>query len=535
MAYVKVKPIKVTVKKALKYAMNDEKVKIEKEQKEQDKDKDITNELNYIMNQNKTTYKDELDQDIKQTVDYNAEDNMKEIVLSSGINCVADPEIAYFQFELVYQKYPEKLDWGKQEGKKAAIKAHHFIQSFKPGEVEPQKAHEMGLELCKKAFGDRFQIIVSTHLDKEHVHNHIIVNAINLDGGKYHDNGVTLDRVRTISDELCQDNNLSIINKEANKSKPKNNFHYKEWQARKQGTSWKQKIQIDIDKLVIKVSSLEQLLAELKKQGYEIKDDRKYITVKPPGKDRFVRTKTLGEEYTEEALIRRINEKDKELPVSETVRDRKSYRGIQQQYNNTLTHLGIMIVRGEKNDYRRYDPKKPYSVQNDYDVNVLANQLSYLTKQNIQSELDLKAKFEEVKTHFIDTRKDVKKLNNMLNTLKSIQEQVDTYNQLKDKPNKTEADLIMLKSCDATFKTYNIKTGEDMRKYAAAYRKANKDIDSLNTQMKAAEDQYKAIEDIINTYEKINTNTYLEHFKNKEQQHTKEQEKQQKQNKDRDR
>lgn len=523
MAYIKVVPIKVTVKKALKYAMNDEKVKVEKEKKDQEKDKDITNELNYIMNENKTTYKDELEEDIKTTIDYDSKENMGEVVLSSGINCVADPELAYMQFNLIYQKYPEKLKVGGEQ--KKAIKAHHFIQSFKPGEVDPIKAHEIGKQLCEKAFQNKHQIIISTHVDKGHIHNHIILNAVGLDGKKYYSNKGSLIAVRSINDELSKENNLSIIDTEANKSKPKNNFHYKEWQARKEGTSWKQKIQLDIDKLVIKVSSLEELLTELKKQGYEFKENRKYITLKPPGKDRFVRTKTLGEEYTEESLIKRINEKDKEKPIIEKFKDRKtSYKGIQQEYNSTLSQLGIMIIRGEKKDYRRYDPKQPYSIKNDLHVNILANQLSYLTKENIQNELDLKERYNAVEKQYLNIRKQVQDLNKVIRSLKAIQEEIERYRELKAKESLTEADKIMLESCNRTFTKYNIKSELDMKKYEAAYLKANKDIEKLNEQMKQAKELNNSIKEIVNTYEKIQKNTYIEQLKQQEQERNREKE-----------
>lgn len=523
MAYIKVVPIKVTVKKALKYAMNEEKIKIEK-------DKDIINELNYVMNKEKTTYQDELDKEIKQTLDYDVNDNNREIILSSGINCVSNPEIAYMQFNLVYQKYPEKLSWGKDKNNsstKQSIKAHHFIQSFKKGEIDPVKAHELGKELCNRAFKNNHQIIISTHVDKDHVHNHIVVNAIGLDGKKFYSNKESLMNIRSIGDEICRENNLYVIKKEDYKDKPKNNFHYKEWMERKKGTSWKQKIQLDIDKLVIKVNSLEELIRELRKQGYtvvESSERNKYLKVKPPEKERFVRTKTLGEEYTEEALIRRINEKDKEKPIVEKFKD-KSYKGIQKDYNDTLHKLGIMIIRGEKKDYKRYDSKKPYSIKNDFHVNILANQLYYLNKNNIESELDLKEKYKAVQEQYITVRKKVQDLNKVVITLKSVNEEINVYKELAHKENKTQADLIRLQSCKNTFAKYNIKTETDIKKYQAAYEKANKEIELLNEQMKEAKELNKTIKEIIDTYEKIQRNTYLESLKQQVKTHDKELEK----------
>lgn len=505
MAFIKVKPIRVTVFKSLRYAANKEKTtaKIAK-------DKDIENELKYITDKEKTTYLDELHKDISSTLkeEVKEEKEQEEIVLSSGINCVSEPQLAYYQFETIYKKYPEKLTWGTKEGKKSAIKAHHFMQSFKPGEIDPLKAHELGKELCERAFEGKYQILISTHVNKEHIHNHIILNAIGLDGQKYASNTKSLRNVRAIGDDLCREYGLSII---VPKPKGTNRYNtsYKEWSEKKQGTSWKEKIRLDIDKLVIKVDSLEQLLEELKKDGYEIKKG-KYISIRPEGKERFVRTKTLGEEYTEEALEERI--KNKELNQD----NRVTYTGIQVPYIKTIQVLGNEIQKDSFRVYRKANIKKPYSINNDYYIDQLASQLMYLTKNKIESEKQLSSKMDEVKTLNSHVKEEINKVNKIGNTLREVCEQIKIYNQLCEKNELTTEEAVKLENSIQTLKRYKIEDSSDMKKIMESYKANNQRIKELNKEYELTQNHLHQVEDIYKTYEQVKNNEYINKVKNTE-------------------
>lgn len=209
----------------------------------------------------------------------------------TGINC--DPDIARQQMTMV------KKQWHKEDG----IVAFHGYQSFKPGEVTPKLAHEMGVELAQKLWGDRFQVVVATHLNTKCIHNHFVLNSVSFaDGLKYYDNKENYRLMRRISDEICKAYGLSIIENPQNRR-----MHYAEWKAEQQGQrTWRTAIREDVDKAIMQSMTWSAFIRSLKEQGYEIKTNVKHIAVRPPGKERFVRLRSLGDGYTEEAIKQRI-------------------------------------------------------------------------------------------------------------------------------------------------------------------------------------------------------------------------------------
>ena len=180
--------------------------------------------------------------------------------------------------------------------------AFHLIQSFEPGEVDYQKAHEIGKQLADAVTKGQHEYVLTTHIDKGHVHNHIIFCAVNfVDHRKYNSNKRSYYGIRNMSDKLCRENGLSVV-VPGKGSKGKS---YAEYQAEKTGTSWKGKLKIAVDALIPQVSSFEELLQRLQAAGYEIKPG-KYVSCRAPGQERFTRLKTLGADYTEEAIRERI-------------------------------------------------------------------------------------------------------------------------------------------------------------------------------------------------------------------------------------
>ena len=180
--------------------------------------------------------------------------------------------------------------------------AFHLIQSFAPGEVDYEKAHEIGKQLADAVTKGQHEYVVTTHIDKGHIHNHIIFCAVNfVDHRKYNSNKRSYYGIRNMSDKLCRENGLSVV-VPGKGSKGKS---YAEYQAEKTGTSWKGKLKIAIDALIPQVSSFEELLQRLQVAGYEIKPG-KYVSCRAPGQERFTRLKTLGADYTEEAIRERI-------------------------------------------------------------------------------------------------------------------------------------------------------------------------------------------------------------------------------------
>lgn len=236
-------------------------------------------------------------QGLRDVMDYATQDYKTERQhYVSGINCA--PEIARDEMQMVKRQF----------GKEGGIIAYHGYQSFAPGEVTPEQAHEIGVELARRLWGEKFQVVVATHLDREHIHNHFVLNSVSfVDGKKYNDCKATYAVMRQTSDQLCREHGLSVIEH----PEQGRTMSYDVWEAEQKGRpTWYGQIRQDVDSCITRAFLFEHFIANLKKQGYEVKTG-KYIAVRPPGKERFVRLKTLGDSYTEEAIRERIRDRER--------------------------------------------------------------------------------------------------------------------------------------------------------------------------------------------------------------------------------
>lgn len=248
--------------------------------------------VDYAANPDKTTFSPEDLQGLRDVMDYMTQDyKTEEQRYVSGVNCV--PAIARDEMQMVKGQF----------GKEGGIVAFHGYQSFAPGEVTPEQAHAIGIELAKRLWGDRFQVVVATHLDKEHIHNHFVLNSVSfVDGKKFNDCKATYALMRRTSDELCREHGLSVIEH----PEQGRTMSYDAWEAEQKGKpTWYSQIRRDVDAAITRSFLFDHFIDNLKRQGYEVKQG-KYIAVRPPGKERFVRLKTLGDNYTEEAIRQRI-------------------------------------------------------------------------------------------------------------------------------------------------------------------------------------------------------------------------------------
>lgn len=249
------------------------------------------------------------------------------------------------------------------------VLARHLIQSFLPNEITPEKAHEIGKSLCKEIFKDQYEYVLSTHIDKNHIHNHIIFNNVNFVTGKcYQSNKKTYHKIRSISDKLCKENNLSVVDefyeKYKKKFKTKGKSYY-EYSHYKKGTSWKSKLQFSIDKAVDKSNTWEDFLKIMERYGYEFKFG-KYIAFKHKDNERFTRSKIIGDDYTEESLRKRIKEiKVKELidTSSEKIKSSKSYTHWARKEN-------LKILSNTLLEMRNQDINSLYSLENTIKENI---------------------------------------------------------------------------------------------------------------------------------------------------------------------
>lgn len=280
------------IKQVLDYAANEGKTVINI-QVETDETYDLQERQQFqdVIDHTMTGYQDEND-DMANVLDYAARSTKTEQKkYVSAINC--SPERARDQMMLTKTHYH----------KKNGILLWHGYQSFKPGEVTPEEAHKIGMELAQNLWGEDYEILVCTHLDREHIHNHFVINSVSFRTGKKLD--VRWKDMARESDRLCRQYEKSVIENPQVKGK-----HYAEYQAEQEGRpTWTTAIKQDIDESILQSRNMQEFLKELKSRGYIIKAGAKYFTLKPPGKERFVRIdRRLGEAYSLLGIENQIQE-----------------------------------------------------------------------------------------------------------------------------------------------------------------------------------------------------------------------------------
>ena len=296
--------------------------------------------LSYIANPGKTQreFSEPERQALQDVIAYAAnEDKTQQFYYTSGINCSV--ECARDQFDTT------KLRFGKTGGNVA----YHAYQSFKPGEVTPDEAHAIGVQLAGELWGDRFQVVIATHLDREHIHNHIIINSVSFkDGLKFHECRENTRLLRDTSDRICLEHGLSVI--EHPKGRRVSSYVYKMEHA---GMPTRYNVARQaIDESIALSLTIEEFKSELRKRGYSYRFDpqRKYWTITPPGWTKPIRIHQLGDDYTRERIERRIYEND---PSVRTERLRQQYHK-PNHYNLRRRIDHIMGRSGLEKLYLRY-------------------------------------------------------------------------------------------------------------------------------------------------------------------------------------
>ncbi|OIA99347.1 relaxase [Paenibacillus sp. LC231] len=300
--------------------------------------------LNYAVNPDKTDQGRTEADGLRQTLAYTGSNAKTERQLYvRGINC--DPITAHEQMQRTKRQFQ----------KTGGIVAFHGYQSFAPGETTPEQAHAIGVKLAQALWGERFEVVVATHLDKDHLHNHFVLNSVSfIDGKRYYDNKASYARMRQTSDRLCREHALSVI-EHPDRGKAK---QYGEWRADQESKpTWRGVIREDMDAAIAEARTMSQFYAHLQAKGYEIKAHVKHLAVRPPGKTRFVRLRTLGEAYMEDAIKQRIlsstlSEKKAAMPLPRRkravlIRGKRSAKhrklsGLQALYVRYLYALGIL-------------------------------------------------------------------------------------------------------------------------------------------------------------------------------------------------
>ena len=428
MAVTKIKPVKSTLKKA----------------------------LDYIQNPDKTDGK----------------------MLVSSFGC--SPETADIEFEFTIA---QALDRGNNL-------AHHLIQSFEPGEVDYQKAHEIGKQLADAVTKGQYEYVLTTHIDKGHVHNHIIFCAVNfVDHHKYNSNKRSYYGIRNMSDRLCRENGLSVV-VPGKGSKGKS---YAEYLAEKTGTSWKGKLKIAVDGLIPQVSSFEELLSRLQAAGYEIKPG-KYVSCRAPGQERFTRLKTLGADYTEEAIRERI-----EGRRTRTAKAPKAERGV-----SLLIDIENSIKAAQSRGYEQWAKI--------HNLKQAAKTLNFLTEHQISRYEDLTAKITEIQTESDkagDALKEVEKrladmavLIKNVSTFQKTKPAYDTYRKARNKERYRaahEGTVILHEAAAKALKAAGISKLPNLAALQAEYEK-------LQEQKEALRADYGKLKKQVREYDVIKQN-----------------------------
>ena len=428
MAVTKIKPIKSTLKKALEYIQNPDKT----------------------------------------------DDKM----LVSSFGCSYETADIEFAFTL-----SQALDKGNNL-------AHHLIQSFEPGEVSFEKAHEIGKQLADAVTKGQYEYVLTTHIDKGHVHNHIIFCAVNfVDYHKYNSNKRSYYGIRNINDRLCYENGLSVITPE----KGRKGKSYIEYQTAKTGTSWKGKLKEAVDLLIPQIKDFEELLEKLQASGYEIKLG-KYVSCRAPGQERFTRLKTLGIDYTEEAIQKRIA----------GIRSRNVKIPKQEQGISLLIDIENNIKAQQSVGYEHWAKI--------HNLKQAAKTMNFLTENNILQYEELIKKIDEIILDSEQTadslKQNEKKLSDMAVLIKNISTYQKTkdihrgYIKAKDKEayrRKYESSLILYEASGKALKDAGIKKLPEL----AALQK---EYTALQKKKEAIYSDYGKLKKKVKEYQKIKQN-----------------------------
>lgn len=320
------------------------------------------------------------------------------------------------------------------------IIARHVIQSFEIGEVTPELAHEIGKQFADEILGGKYEYVLTTHIDKDHVHNHLIFNAVDfVDYHAYKSYKRIYYDMREVSDRLCKENGLSVIPPSQNKG-----MSYKEYTEAKRGTSWKQKLKQTIDRLVITAKDYDDFLRLMQEAGYEIKTG-KYISFRAEGQERFTRSKTIGENYTEER-------------IKERIAGRTPRRSQRQATPKGISLIGDIQERIRLIDSKGYEHKAKLTI-----LKEAARTLNYLTENNLLQYDDLEKKVEDVHSSYDRTGKELKGVEARLREVQPLIKNISNYQRLKpvydafqkvkDKPSfkaKHEAELVIFEAARST-------------------------------------------------------------------------------------
>lgn len=307
------------------------------------------------------------------------------------------PEIADMEFDQVR----------RQSMKPGGTLAFHLIQSFAPGEVDYETAHRIGVELADKVLKNRFQYVVATHIDKEHIHNHVIFNSVSFkDHSKFHSTASVYRLIKRANDILCSENGLSVITEPKGKGKS----HY-EHLTDKRGQSWKAKLRQTIDFCILKAKNWEEFLILMEKEKYEIKCG-KHISFRAEGQERFTRSKALGDKYTEENIRKRI--------AGEAI-----------QHSQAKNDIGRNLIIDIENNIKAKQSAGYANWARKFNLKLVAETVNYLTENSILDKGALDNKIANLSDNYAAKKARIKDIEKRIKQLEEQINDIDVYRKTK--------------------------------------------------------------------------------------------------------
>lgn len=359
-----------------------------------------------------------------------------EKILISSNKCSQDSKVAIKEMRMLKEQYE------KEDG----IQGFHFIQSFKKGEVSEEEAHQIGKEWAAKFLDENYQYMLSTHTDRDHIHNHIVINSVGLDGKKYNSCRSELEDIRQYSDLVCLEHGLSIIERKG-KIKYKS---YKEWLESKNKTSWKDTIREDIDFVISSSASFEEFIMKMKSEGYYMKygEKIKYMTFQKSGMKKAVRGMRLGEDYSEESIRERIKYKEFNISHLKSRNFRRykiSSNNLEYQVSkltyksaslNTSIRLIILLFRiiFNNNQHEKNNSPVKYTYAQKKAINGikdLTNSLNLLYKYNLKTRSDVKNVIQNLNQKISLEDEKLKKFENLQIKSAAVMTEIEMYYKYK--------------------------------------------------------------------------------------------------------
>lgn len=425
------------------------------------------------------------------------------MLLTTSINCTTDAEDAYLQMKMIYEFYTRRsYDEPINKSGKTPVKAIHYIMSFADSEnVTPEYAQKVAMAFVRNTFGDDAQAVITTHTNTSHTHCHIILNSYSISGRKYNDNQATLRYVREHANGVCRALGITPSLHFEGKGR---SMQYNEWEHKKNGTSWKQQIREKIDKLIPTVNSFDELLQALEGLGYEVKRG-KYISICAPDQERFVRTKTLGEEYTEESLKIRITYRNVGTDISPAKDDDSK---LWAAYASVIGDVRVLANQHKKIP-RKKNVELPYSADNDLDVYRLSAQMSVMNKDDIRSLGELEDAINEQKKLYEKYKGEVNTNIKEYNKMISLLEQAEQYYALAKKPELSAEEHNKMSVCRLAMQNNGLLTMSDVDTLRERTRILGNKISDIKGKLEVCRQRYAVYQDILETYERLSNRDYV--------------------------